>query len=1261
MRHCNQIEFLKRIARMCSFKGRMLFIALVFLMALMPVSKSFAENNAQVQSEAGAGYGRIVFTFDTLPDYKLEILEGVLVLKFNEVVNVDIEELADKLAEYIVVARVDPDKTGVRFALAQEVKVNKIEAAEKLFIDLLPVKWKGLPPSLPEEVIAELALRAEEASISAREKILQRELKLEKNQLIVRYGELPTFTRLFFDWKLNVETKMERNGKVVTLRFDHYAQPIIKDLKTTPPKFLKKIDYKVTRTELLVNLTLEANTDVRGFQEGMGFVVDLSNGQGGQIKRLSETISDSEIAAMGGLLPDDEEEKQGVAAPNSERNGIKFLAPSNDADEISDEQAAATALPEVEAKALPDEAEPKALPETTESKVLPEEVANGNLPPEIEPSNLVETEQPAKDLTSGAITAEQDVRIALNRVVQDGELDAINTELPIFLDDTSLSNNLEDDNDVVEAKKNYIPVETEAEKVRINVERSNREYKVRFPFKQDVAVAAFERDQLFWLIFEKKIDFDISELENAAPELIKVHDVRVIDNSTTLRLKLDKRLLTDIGSSNSDWLLSIGELVLMDTKVLKLERKYKQDGHAIVQVNLSNLGKVHWFIDEKIGDKIAVVTAMGPARGVLKTHNFVEFTALPTVHGLAFSAVADDINVAANFDQVVVSSREGLSLTVGQNYTNQLELFSNGEIKRPSAIAFRDLEKDAPEFMSKRHELDRLIIESEDEKEQSIYRLEMVEFLLSYQLGNEALGMLEFERIKSPTSASSARFKSLEGAAYTIAGKYKKAINVLSAVAIRNNRTATMFRAYAFSKIGSHQEALKEFDSSLAMLAQLPAKMEAEFLIAAIESALALPKLNIAQKHLIMLRNVMETDAQRARYWLLMARFSQMNDETKEALLRYKAAVEFDIRPVSAEANGQITMLKYKDGIIDIDEAIDQLNSNVVMWRGDNIEQVNTLNLGKLYMDKGEYRNGLSLLKTAASKLKSNDTGMGRDTAKYMADVFETLYLGNKANEMLPFKALSLFYDFKELTPIGRKGDEMIRNLADRLIDVDLLDQAIELLDHQVYKRLNGIAKADVASKLAMVQLLNYQPEAAIQTIAKSRVANMPMHIARKRDLLEARALVEIGRIQSAITRLEGYEGKDISIIKSEAYWRGNYWQKAGEEFETMVLNRWQDDKPLLDNERHLLLRSAIAYKMANDNLSLGRLRKQYMRKMENTSHAGSFNLVVDEAETNAGEFRKLAREIAEIDMLKEFISDYRENEAKDIRDRDNSFSNQAS
>ena len=82
----------------------------------------------------------------------------------------------------------------------------------------------------------------------------------------------------------------------------------------------------------------------------------------------------------------------------------------------------------------------------------------------------------------------------------------------------------------------------------------------------------------------------------------------------------------------------------------------------------------------------------------------------------------------------------------------------------------------------------------------------------------------------------------------------------------------------------------------------------------------------------------------------------------------------------------------------------------------------------------------------------------------------------------------SLFYDFRELTPIGRRGDEMIRRLADRLVSVDLLDQAAELLQHQVDHRLQGAARAQVATRLAVIYLMNRKPDRALAVLRATRI-----------------------------------------------------------------------------------------------------------------------------------------------------------------------------
>jgi predicted negative regulator of RcsB-dependent stress response len=59
----------------------------------------------------------------------------------------------------------------------------------------------------------------------------------------------------------------------------------------------------------------------------------------------------------------------------------------------------------------------------------------------------------------------------------------------------------------------------------------------------------------------------------------------------------------------------------------------------------------------------------------------------------------------------------------------------------------------------------------------------------------------------------------------------------------------------------------------------------------------------------------------------------------------------------------------------------------------------------------------------------------------------------------------------------------MIRHLTDRLVSVDLLDQATELLQHQVDHRLQGAARAQVAARLAVIYLMNRKPEKALATL----------------------------------------------------------------------------------------------------------------------------------------------------------------------------------
>ena len=297
--------------------------------------------------------------------------------------------------------------------------------------------------------------------------------------------------------------------------------------------------------------------------------------------------------------------------------------------------------------------------------------------------------------------------------------------------------------------------------------------------------------------------------------------------------------------------------------------------------------------------------------------------------------------------------------------------------------------------------------------------------------------------------------------------------------------------------------------------------------------------------------------------------------------------------------------------------------------------------LSRLYADEGEYRMAFANMKQAVKAFPAEEAAL--KIQDEMAKVFKGLFLQNKVTDMRPIEALSLFYDYKELTPIGRTGDDMIRMLADRLIDVDLLDHAAELLDHQVNNRVRGAARSQVAAKLAMVHLMNRKPQLALQAIGRSRQPDLPNHVKRARDILEARSLSELGQVDGAVDILNRLKGAEVERMKADAYWNAQQWDKAGEQMEKLLGSSWNNGEALQPFERQDVLRAAISYSLAQDAFALSRLRKKFYNKMVNSPDANSFIVVTKPVKKDGMAYKRLAKDLASINTLDAFMKQYRD------------------
>jgi hypothetical protein len=218
----------------------------------------------------------------------------------------------------------------------------------------------------------------------------------------------------------------------------------------------------------------------------------------------------------------------------------------------------------------------------------------------------------------------------------------------------------------------------------------------------------------------------------------------------------------------------------------------------------------------------------------------------------------------------------------------------------------------------------------------------------------------------------------------------------------------------------------------------------------------------------------------------------------------------------------------------------------------------------------------------------------------------------------------------------------MIRRMADRLMAVDLLAPAAKLLDYQVTKRLDGVAQAQVAAKLAMIQLLDHKPKDALASIRNTRVAGLPDDVNHERMILEARSLAALKQWDAALDTIAVDEAPDSQRLRADIYWESGNWPVAGQKAEELLGDSWDGKAPLSDGDRQEVMRAAIAYSLANDEPSLDRLRDHFMPKMKASKDASAFTVVTQNISAQGAAFRDQAGQVASIDTLEAFMKDFK-------------------
>src|SRR2546421_3248460 len=117
---------------------------------------------------ASGGYARLVLKLAEDVNSEVTTAGSIIVIRFNRPVDIAVDKLAESAPDYVSSARRDPDGSAIRLSPARRATINTMTAGERIFVDFLPDSWSGPPPSLPIEVVRELAERARAAGRALR-------------------------------------------------------------------------------------------------------------------------------------------------------------------------------------------------------------------------------------------------------------------------------------------------------------------------------------------------------------------------------------------------------------------------------------------------------------------------------------------------------------------------------------------------------------------------------------------------------------------------------------------------------------------------------------------------------------------------------------------------------------------------------------------------------------------------------------------------------------------------------------------------------------------------------------------------------------------------------------------------------------------------------------------------------------------------------------------------------------------------------------
>jgi hypothetical protein len=453
-------------------------------------------------------------------------------------------------------------------------------------------------------------------------------------------------------------------------------------------------------------------------------------------------------------------------------------------------------------------------------------------------------------------------------------------------------------------------------------------------------------------------------------------------------------------------------------------------------------------------------------------------------------------------------------------------------------------------------------------------------------LAAEADGVLRVIAADTPLRSDAADFRLLHASVLTTLGDAEAALALLDSPAVEGVAEACRQRMRASARLGRHADVLRNFACS--------GTRRATDVMAAVRASVALGDDTGASRLLDRMTALPPRLAGEAAFW--RGAIARRRGQPALAAAQFAAAAASPNPVAALRATVALSELRVDAGTLSPAAALAELDRLRHARRGGIAERELLMAAGRLSDRVGDIRGVFENYGTVA--LYHDAPGVRRT----LDARFQELFADGGAS-LAPVDAFALFWDFREFAPQGPAADAMVRRIADRLARLGLNAQAASLLEHQVYNRLDGTARAIVAVQLAGLLNAGGHHARALAVLSDSAASDLPAETLDRFRLERAAALIGVGKPAAARALLAEATGPAARRLRTEAAWAARDW--------AAVIELAVGDLPSPDaaaGDLVTVLRVTVAAAMDGDDALLSRLRSRYRQALAQTDAAAAFD-----------------------------------------------------